>query len=94
MTVRREHGPRKGGRLRPRLPYGRQWIDEDDIAAVTEVLRSDWLTTGPKVAEFEERFATLAGAREAVAVSSGRPPSTQPCSRSGLVPATRSSFPR
>jgi perosamine synthetase len=56
---------------RPRLPYGRQWIDDGDIAAVVEVLRSDWLTTGPKVAEFEAAFASSAGAREAVAVSSG-----------------------
>lgn len=53
------------------LPYGRQWLDEDDIAAVVEVLRSDWLTTGPRVAEFEEAFARVAGTREAVAVSSG-----------------------
>ncbi|HYA25479.1 MAG TPA: DegT/DnrJ/EryC1/StrS family aminotransferase, partial [Terriglobales bacterium] len=36
------------------LPYGQQSIDESDIAAVVEVLRSDWLTTGPKVGEFEE----------------------------------------
>ena len=36
------------------LPYGRQSLDEDDIQAVVEVLRSDWLTTGPKVGEFEE----------------------------------------
>ena len=56
---------------RTRLPYGRQWLDEDDIAAVVEVLRSDWLTTGPKVAEFEQAFADFVGAREAVAVSSG-----------------------
>ena len=53
------------------LPYGRQWVDEDDIAAVVEVLRSDWLTTGPKVGEFERALAAAAGAREAVAVSSG-----------------------
>lgn len=53
------------------MPYGRQWIDDDDVAAVTEALRSDWLTTGPKVAEFEDAFARTAGAREAVAVSSG-----------------------
>lgn len=53
------------------LPYGRQWLDEDDIAAVVEVLRSDWLTTGPKVAEFEQAFADFVGAREAVAVSNG-----------------------
>jgi perosamine synthetase len=53
------------------LPYGRQTIDDDDIAAVTEVLRSDWLTTGPKVAEFEAVFAQFTGAKEAVAVSNG-----------------------
>lgn len=53
------------------LPYGRQWIDEDDIEAVVDVLRSDWLTTGPKVAEFEAAFAEFVGTREAVAVSNG-----------------------
>ena len=53
------------------LPYGRQSVDEEDIAAVVEVLSSDWLTTGPKVAEFERVFADTVGAREAVAVSSG-----------------------
>lgn len=53
------------------LPYGRQSIDEDDIQAVVEVLRSDWLTTGPKVAEFEEAFAAQAGAKYAVSFSSG-----------------------
>ena len=53
------------------LPYGRQCVDEEDIRAVVEVLRSDWLTTGPKVQEFEMTFADLVDAREAVAVSSG-----------------------
>lgn len=53
------------------LPYGRQWIDETDIQAVIEVLRSDWLTTGPKVEEFERAFAAFVGVKEAVAVSSG-----------------------
>ena len=53
------------------IPYGRQTIDEDDIRAVTEVLRSDWLTTGPKVAEFEQAVADYVGAKYAVAVSSG-----------------------
>ena len=53
------------------LPYARQWLAADDLAAVLEVLRSDWLTTGPRVAEFERAFAQLVGAREAVAVSSG-----------------------
>src|SRR6266478_4916571 len=53
------------------LPYGRQYISEDDIQAVTDVLRSDWLTTGPKVAEFEEALAAWVGAKYAVAFSSG-----------------------
>ena len=53
------------------LPYGRQSLDEDDIQAVVETLRSDWLTTGPKVGEFEEAFANWVGARHAVSFSSG-----------------------
>lgn len=53
------------------LPYGRHSVDEDDIAAVVGVLRSDWLTTGPKVREFEEAFAKRVGARYGVACSSG-----------------------
>ena len=55
----------------PFLPYGRQSIDEDDIQAVVDVLRSDWLTTGPKVGEFEQAFAETTGAKEAVAISNG-----------------------
>ena len=54
-----------------RLPYGHQSIDEEDIQAVTDVLRSDWITTGPKVDEFEEAVAALVGAKYAVAYSSG-----------------------
>ena len=53
------------------LPYGRQSIDEADIQAVVDVLRSDWLTTGPKVLEFEEAFAAWVGAKYAVSFSSG-----------------------
>ncbi|HUK47582.1 MAG TPA: UDP-4-amino-4,6-dideoxy-N-acetyl-beta-L-altrosamine transaminase [Terriglobales bacterium] len=53
------------------LSYGRQSIDEDDIRAVVETLRSDWLTTGPKVNEFEEAFAAWVGARYALSFSSG-----------------------
>lgn len=53
------------------LPYGRQSIGEEDIEAVVDVLRSDWLTTGPKVAEFEEAFAAWVGAKYAVSFSSG-----------------------
>ncbi len=57
--------------VRDFIPYGRQEIDEDDIAAVVEVLRSDWLTTGPAVERFERAFAGLVGAQYAVAVSNG-----------------------
>ena len=53
------------------IPYGRQSIDEADIASVNEALRSAWLTTGPKVGEFEQAFASFCGAREGVAVNSG-----------------------
>jgi UDP-4-amino-4,6-dideoxy-N-acetyl-beta-L-altrosamine transaminase len=53
------------------LPYGHQWIDEEDIKAVSEVLRTDWITQGPKVTEFEEEFARYVGAKYAVAVNSG-----------------------
>lgn len=53
------------------LPYGRQWIDEDDIQAVVDVLKGDYLTTGPKIAEFERAFAENVGAKYAVAVNSG-----------------------
>lgn len=53
------------------LPYGRQDIRDEDVAAVVEALLSDWLTTGPRVPEFEAAFAKAVGARHAVAVSSG-----------------------
>lgn len=53
------------------LPYGRHQIDEDDIAAVVAVLRSDSLTGGPVVAEFEQAFAERVGARFAVACANG-----------------------
>jgi perosamine synthetase len=53
------------------LPYARQTVDDDDITAVVEALRSDWLTTGPLVETFEKAFASEVGAGHAVAVSSG-----------------------
>ncbi len=53
------------------IPYGRQQIDEEDIREVVRVLLSDYLTTGPKIQEFEEAVAQYTGARYAVAVSSG-----------------------
>ena len=53
------------------LPYGRQRIEDEDIAAVVEALRAAYLTTGPRVAAFERAFAAFCGAKEAVAVNSG-----------------------
>ncbi|MEE2526210.1 UDP-4-amino-4,6-dideoxy-N-acetyl-beta-L-altrosamine transaminase [Hyphobacterium sp. HN65] len=53
------------------LPYGRQLIDEADIEAVTRVLKSDFLTTGPEIEAFERDFAKVTGAAEAVACSNG-----------------------
>jgi UDP-4-amino-4,6-dideoxy-N-acetyl-beta-L-altrosamine transaminase len=54
-----------------KIPYGKQSITEEDIQAVEEVLRSDFLTQGPKVQEFEEAFARYVGAKFAVAVANG-----------------------
>lgn len=53
------------------LPYGHQWIDDYDIKAVTDVLKSDWITQGPKVPEFEKLIADYCNSKYAVAFSSG-----------------------
>ena len=53
------------------IPYGKQTISEDDINSVIEVLKSNFLTTGPKVKEFEEKIATYCDAKYCVAVSNG-----------------------
>ncbi|MDP3173353.1 MAG: DegT/DnrJ/EryC1/StrS family aminotransferase, partial [Phenylobacterium sp.] len=53
------------------LPYGRQTIEDDDIAAVAAALRADFLTTGPAVDAFEDAFAAVVGARHAVACANG-----------------------
>lgn len=53
------------------LPYGRQWLDEDDIRAVAKVLKGDYLTTGPYVSIFEQEVAAYAGATYAVSFSNG-----------------------
>ncbi len=57
--------------MRRVIPYGKQTIDEDDIKAVVEVLESDWLTTGPKIEEFERAICSFTSARIGVAVSNG-----------------------
>lgn len=53
------------------IPYGRQHITEEDIKAVVETLNSDYLTQGPRIAEFEEGFADYIGSKYAVAISNG-----------------------
>lgn len=53
------------------IPYGRHWVDDEDIKAVVDVLKLDWLTQGPKVGEFEKALANRCGVRYAVAFSSG-----------------------
>ena len=55
----------------PFLPYGKQEISDADIKAVVEALYSSWLTTGPRVSDFEKKFASWCGAQEGVAVNSG-----------------------
>lgn len=55
--------------MRKPIPYGRQSINDDDIKAVIETLKSDYLTQGPKIKEFEEKFAEYVGAKYAVAVN-------------------------
>ena len=54
-----------------RIPYGRQTINDDDINAVIDVLKSDFLTLGPKIAEFEKDFAQYVGAKYAIATANG-----------------------
>lgn len=53
------------------IPYGIQWIDDDDINEVVRVLRSDWITTGPKIKEFEDILCAYIGCRCCIAVNSG-----------------------
>lgn len=53
------------------IPYGKQTISDDDINSLIDVLKSDFLTTGPKVKEFEEKIASYCGAKYCVAVSNG-----------------------
>jgi dTDP-4-amino-4,6-dideoxygalactose transaminase len=53
------------------IPYGHQSIDDEDVQSVVEVLKSDWLTTGPTVNQFEQDLAGYVGAQHAVAVNSG-----------------------
>ena len=68
------------------IPYGRQSVDEDDIAAIVEVLRGDWLTQGPAIERFEHSVAEYVGARHAIAFSSGTAALHATCAAAGLGP--------
>ena len=71
------------------IPYGRQSIDESDIAAVVDVLRSDWLTQGPAVAAFEAALCRRCGAGYAVAVCNATSALHLACLAAGLGPGDR-----
>ena len=71
------------------LPYGRQTLDDDDIAAVVDVLRSDWLTQGPKIEQFEAAMAERCGAEHVVAVSHGTAALHIAAQDAGLGPGKR-----
>ncbi len=66
------------------IPYGKQWIEEDDIQAVVDVLRSDYLTTGPKILEFEQAVADYVGAKHAVAIANGTAALHAACFAAGI----------
>lgn len=66
------------------IPYGRQTIEEDDIAAVVDVLKSDYLTTGPKIAEFEKMVADYVGVKYAAAVTNGTAALHAACFAAGI----------
>lgn len=68
------------------IPYGRQCIEQDDIDAVMEVLQSDYLTIGPKVAEFEHAVADYTGAKHAVAAANGTAALHIACMAAGIGP--------
>lgn len=68
------------------IPYGKQTIEQDDIQAVVDVLKSDFLTTGPKIAEFEQTVADYVGTKYAVAISNGTSALHAACFAAGIGP--------
>ena len=71
------------------LSYGRQWIDDDDIAEVVRVLKGDWLTQGPTVAAFERALADYVGVKHAVTFVNGTSALHGAMSAAGLGPGDR-----
>lgn len=72
--------------MSPQIPYGRQTIDDSDVQAVVEALRSDWLTQGPRIAEFETALAGRCGAAHAVVLANGTAALQASYSAAGLKP--------
>ncbi len=72
--------------MRKFIPYGKQYIDEEDIQAVVEVLRGDYITTGPKIDELENKLKEYTGAKYAVAVSNGTAALHAACFAAGIGP--------
>ena len=66
------------------IPYGRHYIDDDDIEAVVDVLRDGWLTQGPRISEFEKQVAIKVNSKYAVAVSSASAALHLACIAAGL----------
>ena len=66
------------------IPYGRQWIEQDDIDAVVDVLKSDYVTTGPAVEQFEKAVAKYVGAKYAVAIANGTAALHAACYAAGI----------
>ena len=77
----------KGGKptRNERIPYGKQYIDENDIQAVNEVLKSPYLTTGPKVQEFEKKLCELTRAKYAIVISNGTSALHAACYAAGIT---------
>ena len=67
------------------IPYGKQSVDEDDIQAIVDVLKGDYLTTGPNVVAFEEALVELTGAKYAVAISNGTSALHAACYAAGIT---------
>lgn len=66
------------------LPYGRQWVDENDVAAVLSTLRSDWITQGPVIQRFEQAVSDQCGATYGVAMANGTAALHAACAAAGI----------
>jgi len=70
------------------LPYGKQWIDENDVKAISKIATEDCITQGPKINEFEKRLAEYCGAKYGVAMANGTAALHAACSVAGVTKGT------